>query len=294
MKKMQWLLAAAGVLAASSYALPALAAVSSTASIANLQFYVYDLDPDDGIAAGFQIGYFQTPDGFPIYPAPTDLTGYALALDGSGSYINNGTSVYFDTLWDSAASSGSSLALFAGPDYFHATGQATTAGSGYVGSASTGTYAGPLDWQYNLLVTPNTAVYIGAIAQVSASAQDGCASGYGCDYAAASVALNLTRPGTDGTGTPIFSSSSFSAVAGGLPGGLGGPVTNGRTDLLTASFINLGADYGVGSLYIEAKVSGYAALSAVPEPGAAWMGLAGLGLLAARLRRGGRTAGAQP
>ncbi|WP_457832447.1 hypothetical protein, partial [Staphylococcus aureus] len=77
---------------------------------------------------------------------------------GSGSYINNGTSVYFDTLWDSAASSGSSLALFAGPDYFHATGQETTAGSGYVGSASTGTYAGPLDWPYNLLVTPNTAV----------------------------------------------------------------------------------------------------------------------------------------
>lgn len=280
MKKMQWLLAAAGVLAASS---PALAAVSSTASIAGLQFQVYDLDPNDGIEAGFQIGYFQTPDGFPIYPAPTDLTGYALALDGSGSFINNGTSDYFATLWDSAASSGSSLALFAGPDYFHATGSATTAGSGYTGWASTGTYAGPLDWRYNMLVTPNTAVYIGAIAQASASAQNGCAAG--CDYASASVTLNLTRPGPGGTSDPLFTSSSFSVVAGGLPGGLGELVGDSRTDLLTASFINLGASYDVGSLFIEAKVSGYAALTAVPEPGAAWLGLAGLGLLATRLHR---------
>ncbi|MTV38282.1 PEP-CTERM sorting domain-containing protein [Duganella radicis] len=68
---------------------------------------------------------------------------------------------------------------------------------------------------------------------------------------------------------------------GDVPGG----ASDSWSGLMSASFSNLGHQSGRGEFWAEASIGGRSVISAVPEPGAWGMLLAGLGLLGVVARR---------
>lgn len=160
--------------------------------------------------------------------------------------------------------------------------------------------AGDETW---LTVGPNTAVVLRGSYQLAGEVWGGAAQGWSPDMADASAWLALSGPGVDGTGQQgSFDRVGFqiaSPVLGqdalGLVYGDDWRFMRGR---LTASYVNFGsggasdarfelgtAANGLAHGMTEAQLL---QVSSVPEPGGWAMLLAGLGVLALRLRREAR------
>jgi len=266
-------LAAAAALAVAA---PAHAGSSATALLGPLAIELVDLDPLDGIAPSIQ------------FEASSSSRAAVAAFTPFGVFdddVQNGTGPWGDTAAGvllPLAQAAASLSG-AGPD---GTGAVLSAhGSAFDFDAPAGQaaqYQGAAWAPYvaagAFTLSAATAVTISGAASVDVATTSG--SAYYHDFASAFVHLYITGVGGSG-----MSFDSLSASCESITGS--GPCfsTDGRT--LTATFSNTTAASISGNLQAAVQAAGYTYASAVPEPGA-WAlllaGLAGLRFAATRSR----------
>lgn len=264
--------AAALSVAALLTAVPAMAEVSASASLNNLGYVLYDLNPGDGIAPSLT-----------VFSTVWDRTSVNADVKDSA-----GGGVAFDT--ETAPQTFADLQAFASLGRTHGSGMVTGSlnGSNQVAangaanatlngvaasfSAQASTTGNLVDKQFAL--SPYTLLVFTGQGHASATTTVGT-NAYGEESASASVLLSIYGVGTFGTGTQfsagILTANATSTVTGFEWNGqtlvtlYAGQSLN-KSENLTASFVNATGGELRGSLMVESKVYGSTPISAVPEP----------------------------
>jgi hypothetical protein len=250
-----WLGAALAV-AAVMVPLPSLAIVSSTATMSNLHFTLVDLDTTDGttpslvFSSAGRSSLSQTLDG-----------GTAVLTYGSSGFAPISNSISNGSASVSASVSGGN------PYALEASGQASAAGHGYR------VYGYAPDVNKGFTLSPHTRLTVKADASLTASMGAGDSG-----FAAAYMTLAIYDPLNPPPGSPYtVQDAAFASLTGG---------SASTSRALQIVFENLGSTPIEHNFYAYVQADGaLTAVSAVPEPAALAMMLAGWGALAARARR---------
>lgn len=249
-------------------ALPA-AASTATASMTDFRVQLVDLDPDDGVTPSLT---FQDLQGGSFLAAESGAPGNVFTdTHQGGAPLGAGSS-------SSARGAASALASFTGDPRGQgasATASASTSARGFYGASTVQLGDGAIYAPFTLSADTRLVVTADASASALSTFGDAQADTW------ASVFLKLT----DATGAGSVSTDTASAEQFAMVGGTPSATTDDRH--MTLTFENLtGAD--LDGIFFG-SIDAYAAdLAPVPEPGALPLTLAGLGLLAWRLRRRGR------
>ncbi len=278
MKRLNAMLGVIVVWAATGPGNPALAAAVSMVSFGNLRAELTDLDVADGVAPSlsfFSAGVF-------------DNYVYA-EVQGDSSVVSDhfGSTLFEPASRSAAAGAVSALASISGNGtlggtFIQAAGMALGPGAFF-----SEVYVPLGEVPANFTLTPNTRLVVSGL--VNASVQTTIGAGEAAD---AEVQLLLSGPSADGG--PGFQ-NSFDEIGLALAPPAEGPGTpGGQSDalsdqLLSVSFVNATAAPMTGRLESLVFANGSSVvLPAIPEPGTAWLMLAGLLGLAMALRRTGR------
>ncbi len=278
MKRLNAMLGVIGVLVAHGFGAPAQAAVISMVSFGSLRAELTDLDAADSVAPSlsfFSAGVF-------------DNYVYA-EVQGDTNAVNDhfGSTLFEPASRSAAAGAVSALATISGNGtlggtFIQAAGMALGPGAYF-----SEVYVPLGEVPANFMLSPNTRLVISGL--VNASVQTTIGAGEAAD---AAVQLLLSGPRADGG--PGFQ-NSFDEIGLALAAPPEGPGTpGGQSDALSdqqlsVSFVNATAEPMAGRLESLVFANGSnVVLPAIPEPGTAWLMLAGLLGLAMALRRTGR------
>lgn len=282
---------AAACLAASTG--PVLASAHSSATFGNVTVTLIDLDPNDGVDASISFLSNDTKfaGGAYIYgEAETGLTGgydpgHQLArYEKTGAWQTSNVSGGAQT---NLASSSASVTGAAGGVGFSGLSLSGTALSTTQDHARFYAYANVPASHENkgFILSANTMVTFSVNADLSASTTLGYTPG-ALEGEAASATLRLYAGALGAGPDDVLAGTHEHSVSvyyqdGDAPGG----ASDGWSGVMSASFSNLSSQSGRGEFWADASIGGRSVISAVPEPGAWSMLLAGLGFIGAVARR---------
>lgn len=275
---------------------PAFAASSASASLSNITFTLYDLNPADGVnpllTFNGGVGTYGSYVSAGASESDTISGGDSATQTKTGAQFTTSRTASVSTDSSSATASvvGSGQSSISGTTptsvfltSVSASGQATPpAGAGSADFSATA--MSPQSWSTNFTLSNNTLLLV----TMSASTSAGITIGYDgvngiTEWANASASVSLTGAGASGTGSQNAYDNTSSSVYGYWNYG---PASASDSRLMAVSFSNVsGADLG-GTFSLNAGVSGFSQSAVpVPEPETYAMMLAGLGALGFISRR---------
>jgi hypothetical protein len=276
---------------------PAFAASSASASLSNITFTLYDLNPTDGtnpmLTFTGGVGVY----GSYVSAAASEsdlLTGGDSASQtktGAQFTTSRSASVATDSSSAQSAVVGSGLTSIGGTtptsvflSNVSANGQAAFPAGAGTADFSASAMSPQSNWYTNFTLSNNTLLLVTMNASTSAGITIGYDSVNGInEYANANASVSLSGTGASGSGSQSAYDNSSSSVNGWWSYG---PASSADARMMAVSFSNVSGHDLTGNFSLNTSVSGFSQSAVpVPEPETYAMMLAGLGALGFISRR---------